>query len=165
MRGGLRAPNHLKKGESMAIGIYKRRHEGSKVYYANAKQYTGHCKKYGPDGKPIQQTHNVTGNPLSLPDGTPIYHEHTVNFQRWADRFTEDGYWSVFEVMPDTPKEIAEYVESMAAARNNPTVIYEETFLKRFHPLVAEEKKEVKKLSKKLREQAEEIERLKAKRG
>jgi hypothetical protein len=146
------------------LGIYKRKHEGSKVYYANAKEYT-FCAKVLVDGKPEQHRHPVTGNPLSLPDGTPIYREHIVNFQKWADRFTEDGYWSVFEVIPSTLPEVAAKVEEMAAARNNPTVITEEDFLKRFHPLVLEEKKEIKKKDRKIQQQQDEIERLKLRKG
>jgi hypothetical protein len=143
------------------LGIYKRKIEDSKVYYANAKEYTFCCKRLGADGKPQQQTHPVTGIPLSHADGAPVYHEHILSFTRWADRFTEDGYWSVYETSSSTPPEVAEKLEEMAQARSNPTVITEEEFLKRFHPMVQEEKKEVKKLTKRLKQQQEEIERLK----
>lgn len=144
----------------MAIGIYQRKHEGSKVFYASAKEYTFCCKKLI-DGKKVAVLNSVTGNPKTSVDGTPEFHEHVVSFDKYADRFTEDGYWSVFEVKPDTPVEIVEKLDQLAADRGTPDVMTEEKFLERFHPNVMIEKKESKKLKDKLAKAEAEISQLK----
>jgi hypothetical protein len=119
--------------ELAALGLYPKADKRNKVYYVNRKKFRFAVPKLDQSGKPIQKTNNVTGLPMTLPNGEPEYKEESIAFRTWMGRFTALGYWSCFEVTKTTPKVIAKILEEEAAS-NISEIMNEETFIKTTNP-------------------------------
>jgi len=122
--------------ELAKLGTYPKSDKKNKVYYVNRLDYGFSVPKVDGDGKKIQRTNTATGLPITNGRGEPEFFEEPVMFQRWQDRFTETGYWSVYEVTSNTPKVIAEKLEEMAKSPKA-QVMSEKAFIEFTNPALA----------------------------
>jgi SMC interacting uncharacterized protein involved in chromosome segregation len=119
-----------------ALGTFPKADKKNKVYYVNRLNFGFSVKRKGPDGKLLQRTNMATGLPVMNSRGEPEFIEDPVMFNQWVARFNELGYWSVYEVTPNTPKEIADELKRMAESKDH-QVMDEKAFIKFSNPALA----------------------------
>jgi hypothetical protein len=165
MAGSLPRLFNKLQGENME-GVFKKKDKKNKMYYAPMHQYHFSVPKLDDKGNKIPAM-GPGGQPRQLPDGSTEYVHETFQFKPWKQQFSDNGYWCVFEVTPETPKHVAEELEKDAKARNC-TIMDEAAFIKATNPDLAEHMKTeaeheamVAGLQDKMSAQAEEIARLK----
>lgn len=129
-----------------ALGTFPKTEKGSKVYYVNRLRFGFPVKKYGEDGKPVQRTNQATGLPITNGRGEPEYYEEAVMFNQWQPRFTDLGYWCVYEVKKETPKHIAETLKRMANSSKS-QIMSEKKFIEHTNPALARHLDETRELS------------------
>ncbi|MBN1294366.1 MAG: hypothetical protein JXB48_21195 [Candidatus Latescibacteria bacterium] len=122
--------------ELATLGTYPKRDKKNKVYYVNRLDYGFSVRVYGDDGKPKQKKNSVTGLPITNSIGEPEFVEQSVMFMRWQPRFSEIGYWCIYEVTPETPKSISDELERMAKSKDH-QVMTEKAFIEHTNPALA----------------------------
>lgn len=153
------------------LGLYPKSAPKNKVYYVNRLNYGFSYPACDASGKKIPKTNPNTGLPLVSARGEPEFVEVSVQFKNWLTRFTEYGYWSVYEVTPETEKTLAEELKKSADSHTS-EVKDEKAFIKYTNPNMlreVEEKEALQKENEDLKAQKtradEEIARLKQKAG
>jgi hypothetical protein len=140
--------------ELAVLGLYPKSDKKNKVYYVNRNIFRFPVPKLDEKGNKIPKTNPSNGNPIFNSRGEQEFHEDSLQFTHWHTRFTDLGYWSVFEVKKETPKIVAKLLEEFAASKKS-EVMDEEAFIKLTNPQMLEEVKRNNELEK-------EIETLKA---
>lgn len=143
------------------IGIYQKK-SGETVYYVNAVNYRFSLPKLDANGKVIQATNPATGNPIYRTDGNPEIIEYPVEFTPWKSRFSEEGYWSVFVVDKNTPKQIADELKKDAADPKT-RILTEAEFIAQTNPDLATFQKQESEKDVRISQQEAEIAELRAK--
>jgi len=130
-----------------ALGVYPKQNLSDKVYYANRMNmpFSYHLK--GEDGKFIPHKNPMTGEPRRNGRGEIEHRHETVMFTRWITTFSDVGYWCVFVVNKDTPKELANALEEAAVSKKS-EIMSEKAFLEFSNPVLAKHLSDTDNLSK-----------------
>lgn len=139
------------------LGMMKKKSIKNKMYYVNRKSFAFSFPKMV-NGERVKKVNPHTGLAQVNGRGEPEYVEETVMFKPWRTRFTDLGYWSVYEVTPETDSFLAKELEEMAKA-NNSEVMSEKKFLEHTNPMLGENFDELETL----RKENEEIKSAKSK--
>jgi hypothetical protein len=123
--------------ELAKLGRYAKTNPKSKVYYVNRLNYPFTVVVKDDKGKPQAEMNPLTNQQKIDKKGMPVFQEHTVMFTQWITRFTDLGYWSIFEVLPSTPKFIAEALKESAKSRTS-EIMDEKKFIEHTNPALAE---------------------------
>jgi len=142
--------------ELATLGTYPKANKKDKVYYANQLNYGFSVKVYDENGRPKIRRNPTTGQELTDGKGEPQYIEEPVMFTQWHTRFTDLGYWSVYVVTSDTPKQIADEVERMAQS-NKHVVMTEKAFIQKTNPALAKHLEQADNLHKEREQLSSEV--------
>jgi hypothetical protein len=115
------------------LSPFPKSHPDNIVYYVPFLSYVFTMRKTDANGKPLIRKHPVNGTDMYTPEGNPEYIDEVLHFVPWLTRFTEDGYWSVYEVTAQTDPRIAAELAADAASPKS-LIMSEEAFIKRINP-------------------------------
>jgi len=150
--------------EHASLGLYPKMNKSDKVYYYNAMSHSFDIPKVDEKGEKIIRTNPVNGNPVYEGNGVPVYYLDNIRFKPWQTKFSELGYWCVYVVTKDTPKNIAQFLEDQANSSGN-AIKNEKAFINFINPMLSQHMDETAALEAEKEKLRREIDEAKAEKG